>query len=166
MLGREIRTARLVLTPVNWPDLEAMATLKADAGAFGRMLGGIRSRLETESEMAADVALWARRGVGIFTIREQGRFVGITGVHERPDGRGLGLRFSIFPWAAGRGIAREAASAALRFVLDSGEKRVIAVAREDNLASRMVLGSIGMRHVETFLRDGDTMMLYESLADS
>ncbi|WP_215750012.1 MULTISPECIES: GNAT family N-acetyltransferase [unclassified Gluconobacter] len=161
MLGRELRTARLVLTPVNWPDLEDMIALKADAGAFGQMLGGVRSCFDTEKEMAEDVAFWARRRIGIFAIRENGRFVGITGVHERPDGRGIGLRFSIFPWATGRGIAREAAAAAIRYVLDEGEPRIVAVAREDNLASRVVLGSIGMRHVDTFTRDGNTMFLYE-----
>jgi len=161
LLGRELRTARLVLTPVNWPDLEDMIALKADAGAFGQMLGGVRSRFDTEQEMAEDVAFWARRRIGIFAIRENGRFVGMTGVHERPDGRGLGLRFSIFPWAAGRGFAREAAAAAIRYVLDEGEPRIVAVAKEDNLASRVVLGSIGMRHVDTFERDGNTMFLYE-----
>ncbi|AAW60529.1 GNAT family N-acetyltransferase [Gluconobacter oxydans] len=165
MLGREIRTARLVLTPVNWPDLEDMVALKGNAGAFARMLGGIRNRTTTEQEMAEDVSFWARRGVGIFAIRENGRFVGITGVHERPDGRGLGLRFALFPWAAGRGIAREAAAAALRYVLDCGEKRIVAVAREDNLASRTVLGSLGLHHTQTFDRNGDTMLLYEITAD-
>lgn len=65
MLGRELRTARLVLTPVNWPDLEDMIALKADAGAFGRMLGGVRSRTEAEQDMAEDVAFWARRRIGI-----------------------------------------------------------------------------------------------------
>lgn len=165
MLGREIRTARLVLTPVNWPDLEDMVALKGNAGAFARMLGGVRNRTTAEQEMAEDVSFWARRGVGIFAIRENGRFVGITGVHERPDGRGLGLRFALFPWAAGRGIAREAAAAALRYVLDCGEKRIVAVAREDNLASRTVLGSLGLHHTQTFDRNGDTMLLYEITAD-
>lgn len=166
MLGRELRTARLVLTPVNWPDLDDMAALKADSGAFGMMLGGVRTRFKTEKEMAEDVGFWARRGVGIFAIREgrsreEGRFVGMTGVHDRPDNRGLALRFALFPWATGRGLAREAVGAALRFTLDAGEKRVIAVAREDNLASRVVLGSVGMRQTETFTRDGYTMLLYE-----
>jgi len=165
VLGREIRTARLVLTPVNWPDLEDMVALKGDAGAFAKMLGGVRNRTATEEEMAEDVSFWARRGVGIFAIRENGRFVGITGVHERPDGRGLGLRFALFPWAAGRGIAREAAAVALRYVLDCGEKRIVAVAREDNLASRTVLGSLGLHHTQTFDRNGDTMLLYEIAVD-
>ncbi len=161
MLGGELQTARLILRPVNWPDMEDMARLKADVGAFGCMLGGVRGRARAEAEMAEDVAFWAERGVGIFSIFEQGRFVGMTGVHERPDGRGLGLRIALFPWASGRGIAREAAGAALNFVLDQGVERVVAVAREDNLPSRIVLGGIGMAQVEQFERDGHVMLVYE-----
>lgn len=138
-----------------------MARLKGNAASFGRMLGGVRSRVQSEADMAEDVAFWARTGLGIFAIREKGIFVGMTGVHERPDGRGLGLRFALRPEAAGRGIAREAAGAALRFVLDRGVSRVMAVAREDNLASRIVLGSIGMHQSDTFERDGYTMLVYE-----
>lgn len=161
MLGRELQTARLLLRPVNWQDMESMARLKSDIGAFGAMLGGVRSRVQAEREMAEDVAFWARRGVGIFSIFEKNIFVGMTGVHERPDGRGLGLRIALFPHVSGRGIAREAAGRALSFTLDSGEERVIAVTREDNLASRIVLGSIGMTLVSQFLRDGQMMLLYE-----
>ncbi|MCX5615251.1 GNAT family N-acetyltransferase [Bombella saccharophila] len=161
MAGSELRTARLLLRPVNWPDMEDMARLKADGAAFGSMLGGVRSRAQAEAEMAEDVAFWAERGVGIFSIIEQNRFVGMTGVHERPDGRGLGLRFALFPWASGRGIAREAAAIALNFVLDTGIERVVAVAREDNRASRLVLGSIGMSLLDQFERDGHTMLVYE-----
>jgi hypothetical protein len=41
-------------------------------------------------------------------------------------------------------------------------KRVIAVAREDNFGSRMVLGSIGMSVTEIFVRDGHRMLVYAS----
>nr|WP_255429108.1 GNAT family N-acetyltransferase [Saccharibacter sp. 17.LH.SD] len=156
-----MRTARLVLRPVSWADMEDMARLKADVCAFGPMLGGVRNRAQAEAEMVDDIVLWARRGVGIFAIFENGRFVGMTGVHERPDGRGLGLRIAVFPWASGRGIAREAAMRALSFVLDAGEERIVAVTREDNMASRVILGSIGMTQIEQFERGGQTMILYE-----
>ena len=158
-----VRTARLLLAPVSWRDLDDMAALKSDVGAFGLMLGGVRSRVQAEAEMADDLAFWARRGVGIFTVREADRFVGMTGLHERPDGRGLGLRFALFLSARGRGIAREAAGAAVRFAHDAGEIRVIAVARETNFASRTTLGGIGMTVVERFERDGHLMLVYESL---
>ncbi len=162
-IGRVVRTARLVLAPVGWRDLADMTALKGDAGAFGLMLGGVRSRVQAEAEMAEDVAFWARRGLGIFTIREQGRFLGMTGLHERPDGRGLGLRFALFPSARGRGVAREAAAAALRFAHDAGETRVIAVARDTNFASRTTLGGIGMTVCDWFDRDGHVMLVYESV---
>ncbi|TPW36335.1 GNAT family N-acetyltransferase [Oecophyllibacter saccharovorans] len=157
----ELHTARLVLGPVGWQDMEDMARLKAHAGAFGRMLGGVRSRMEAEREMAQDVAFWGARGFGIFTIREKGVFLGMTGVHDRPDGRGLALRIALFPTASGRGVAREAAGRALAFVLENGADRVIGIAREDNLPSRIVLGSIGMAHVATFMRNATRMFLYE-----
>jgi len=159
---RQIRTARLIVSPVTWRDIEDVANLKADAGAFGLMLGGVRTRAQAEADMAEDLAFWARRRIGIFTIRENGTFVGITGLHERPDGRGVGLRFALWPWAAGRGIAREAASAVLTYAHDEGEKRIVAVARETNIASRTILGAIGMRPCETFVRDGHTMVMFES----
>ena len=161
--GRAVRTARLLLTPVGWPDLDDMIALKGDAGAFGLMLGGVQSRSQATDEMVADIAFWARRRVGIFAIRENGRFQGMTGVHERPDGLGLSLRFALWSQARGRGIAREAAAAALRFTHDQGEKRVVAVAREGNFGSRTILGGIGMSVCGRFERGGYPMLVYESV---
>ncbi len=162
-LGRVVRTARLVLAPVGWADLGNMIALKADAGAFGLMLGGVRSRSQATEEMAEDIAFWGRRRVGIFTIREAEHFHGMSGLHERPDGLGLGLRFAIWAQSRGRGVAREAAAAALRFAHDQGEKRVVGVARESNFASRTILGGIGMNVTGRFERAGNTMLVYESV---
>lgn len=159
-----IRTARLTLRPVSAADLSSLIALKSDPRVFAQMLGGVRSPWQAMDELAQDVAAWARLGAGIFAIYEQRRFQGITGVHERPDGRGFALRFAVWPEARGRGLAREAASAALRHAHDrAGIARVIAVARSDNFGSRMVLGSIGMVECDAFLRDGHVMLVYESI---
>ncbi len=160
--GWVVQTGRLVLRPVGWGDIAELIALKADPRVFAMMLGGVRSPQQTQEELAADIGLWARRGVGMWSVREGGAFIGLVGIMERPDGRGLALRFALKAEARGRGLAREAASAALRFAHDHGVARVIAVARADNFSSRMVLGSIGMREAETFLRDGHEMMVYES----
>ncbi|GBQ63811.1 acetyltransferase [Ameyamaea chiangmaiensis NBRC 103196] len=160
---RQLRTPRLIVSPVTWQDIDEVARLKADPGAFGLMLGGVRTRAQSEADMADDLALWARRRVGMFTIHENGRFVGITGLHERPDGRGMGLRFALWPWATGRGLAREAAAAVLNYAHDEGLPRVIAVARETNIASRTILGGIGMRVCDRFDRDGHSMLVFESV---
>ena len=158
-----ITTARLQLTPVSGSDLHDLVALKADPEVFALMLGGVRSPWVTADELAADIAYWAVHGVGIFAIREGRRFHGITGIHHRPDGRGAALRFALWPEARGRGLAREAAIAALRYAHDRvGLRRIVAVAREDNFGSRMVLGSIGMAVGETFQRDGNRMLMYVS----
>jgi RimJ/RimL family protein N-acetyltransferase len=140
--------------------------LKADPAVFGQMLGGVQTPWQVSDELAADVLQWGRQGVGIFAVLESRKFQGIAGVQNRPDGRGLALRFAVWPEARGRGIAREAAGAALRFAHDrAGLDRVIAVARGDNFGSRMVLGSIGMTESDAFMRDGHIMAVYESRLD-
>jgi hypothetical protein len=40
---------------------------------------------------------------------------------------------------------------------------VVAVARESNVASRMVLGGIGMVECDAYLRDGYRVVVYESV---
>lgn len=158
-----IRTARLDLTPVESNDLPDLRALKGDPRVYAIMLGGVRTPVQAAEELARDIAFWAAHGCGIWAARMAGTFVGITGFMLRPDGRGIALRFALWPEAQGQGLAREAAAAALRFGHDrAGLTRIVAVARETNFASRTVLGSIGMVHTETFLQDGLRMFLYSS----
>ncbi len=160
-----LRTARLVLTPVGGSDLADLRAIKADPTVFAVMLGGVRDSAGAAEDLANDVVNWGRYGFGIWAIREAGRFVGITGLEHRVDGRGVALRFALWPEAQGRGLAREAAFAALRFGHErAGLPRIVAIARESNFGSRMVLGSIGMRVAGTFEQRGYTMLLYESVA--
>ena len=160
-----LHTGRLRLTPVNGIDLPDLRRIKADPRVFAIMLGGVRDAQQTQDELARDVIAWGRDGYGIWTIRDAGTgaFVGITGLEPRPDGRGVALRFALYPEAQGKGLAREAASAALRYGHDrAGLARIVAVARETNTASRLVLGGIGMTEAEAFTQGGHRMLLYES----
>ncbi|MEA2741485.1 MAG: hypothetical protein QOH05_4792 [Acetobacteraceae bacterium] len=159
-----LRTARLVLTPVNGADLPDLRAFKADPAVFAVMLGGVRNAAQTAEDLAQDVMNWGRYGFGIWAIREAGRFVGITGLEHRPDSRGVALRFAVSLEAQGRGLAREAAFAALRYGHDRADlPRIVAVARASNFGSRMVLGGIGMREADTFEQRGYKMILYESI---
>jgi RimJ/RimL family protein N-acetyltransferase len=159
-----LHTGRLELRPVSYADLADICAIKADPRVFAVMLGGVRTPAQATAELAEDIAFWGAHGVGMWTVRENGRFEGLVGMMPRPDGRGLALRFALWPDGRGRGLAREAASAALRFAHEcAGVPRVVAVAREDNVASRNLLGAIGMRVCEEFERDGQTMLVYESV---
>jgi RimJ/RimL family protein N-acetyltransferase len=130
------------------------------------MLGGVRTHAQVAEELADDVAFWGAHGVGMWAVREIGTeaFIGYVGLHARPDGRGMALRFALVPAAQGRGYASEAAAAALRFAHErAGLPRVVAIARESNFASRMVLGGIGMVECDAYMRDGYRVLVYESV---
>jgi RimJ/RimL family protein N-acetyltransferase len=162
-----VRTARLVLTPVGGADLPDLRAIKSDPRVFAVMLGGVRTSVQAAEELAEDVIAWGANGFGIWAIRERGSdsFVGITGLEWRPDGLGVALRFALWPEVQGRGLAREAAGAALRFGHQQASlPRIVAVARENNFASRTVLGGIGMIECGAFVQQGYRMVLYESVA--
>ena len=164
-----IGTGRLVLTPVNWGDMAELQALKGDPQVYAQMLGGVRGPMQVVNELADDVAFWAARGVGMWMVRSMigGAAVGVVGLHERPDGRGIALRFAFTPASRGHGYAREAGAAALRFAHERAHLiRVIAVSRESNIGSRTVLGAIGMRECETFVRGSEAMMVFESVASN
>jgi len=153
------------MRPVWGGDLADLRALKADPLAFAVMLGGVRSWQRTAEELADDICFWGSHGVGMWTVRDRATdaFRGITGIMQRPDGRGMALRFALQPTWQGHGYASEAAGAALRFAHErAGLERIVAVARQTNFASRQVLGGVGMIVCETFLRDGETMLVYES----
>ncbi len=160
-----LTTGRLRMAPVGYWDLAELVALKGDARAYALMLGGVRGRVEVAEELAAEIAAWGRLGFGMWSVRAlRGRFLGVAGLAERPDGRGVGLRFAFWPQARGVGLASEAAAAALNYAHDvAGLARVVGVAREENVASRTVLGAIGMVEVERFFRDGYLLVVYQSV---
>jgi RimJ/RimL family protein N-acetyltransferase len=164
----QLRTGRLLMGPVGWADLADLVELKGDPRAFAVMLGGVRGPAAVADDLAQDMASWARQGFGLWAVRavERPRFIGLVGLAERADGRGVGLRFALRPQEQGHGYASEAAGAALRFGHErAGLRRIVGVAREDNFSSRTVLGAIGMRVCETFLRDGVTLLMFESVVE-
>jgi RimJ/RimL family protein N-acetyltransferase len=160
-----LATARLILTPVAAADLRDISSLKADPRAFAPMLGGVRSKLRSAEELAEDIQFWGAHGFGMWAVRARAgnAFMGIAGLLDREDGRGIALRFALWPQARGIGLATEAAGAALVYAHQTaGLAEVVAVAREDNYASRMVIGAIGMTEVDRFMRDGALRLVYQS----
>ena len=165
--ARAMQTGRLWLRPGGYGDLAELVRLKADPRVFAVMLGGVRTPEQTARELAEDLSFWGAHGVGMWTVRAatDEAFVGLVGLHGRPDGRGVALRFALHAAAQGRGYASEAAGAALRFAHErAGLARVIAAARASNIGSRQVLGAIGMVLFESYQRDGYEVLVYESIS--
>ncbi len=162
---RTIATARLSLLPPGPEHLDDLIRLKADERVFGLMLHGVRTPDRTREELEDDIDFWRVRGYGTWSVFERGsgEFLGIAGLMERPDGRGVALRFALWPECRGKGYAREAAAAGLDFGHRAGLPRIIAVAWEENHASRGVLTDIGMRECDEFMHRGRRMLVFESL---
>ncbi|MBP0445551.1 GNAT family N-acetyltransferase [Roseomonas sp. SSH11] len=162
--SRVVRTARLTLLPVGKENLPDLIRLKGDPEAFGLMLHGVRTPERTQEELEDDIDFWEVRGYGTWAVHrtEDGEFLGITGLMERPDGRGVALRYALWPHCRGQGFAREAAKAALDFGHAAGLRRIIAVARATNTSSRAVMEDIGMEPAGEFTNAGHRMLVFES----
>ncbi len=163
---RLITTERLMLIPPGRENLPDLIRLKADERVFGWMLHGVRSETRTREELEDDIDFWEVRGYGTWCVFERatGDFLGICGLMERPDGRGVALRYALWPECRGKGYAREAARAALAFGHRAGLPRIIAVAREENEASRAVMADIGMTPAGEYRYQGHRMLVFESRA--
>ncbi len=162
---RGITTARLSMLPPAPEQLPDLIRLKADERVFGLMLHGVRTPERTREELEDDIEFWQVRGYGTWSVfvRGSGEFLGICGLMERPDGRGVALRYALWPECRGKGYAREAARAALDFGHAAGLKRIIAVARYTNHASRAVMQDIGMTPCADFTYKGHPMLVFESV---
>lgn len=163
---RTITTARLSLLPPGLEHLPDLIRLKGDDAVFGYMLHGTRSPERTREELEDDMDFWQVRGYGTWSVFERGTgaFLGLAGLMERPDGRGVAVRFALWPECRGHGYAREAARAALDFGHAAGLARIIGVARATNTASRAVLADCGMRECDEFHHRGHRMVVFESLS--
>ena len=162
---RTVRTGRLMLLPVGLEHLPELVRLKSDPRVFGAMLHGVRTPERTREELEDDIDFWQVRGYGTWAVHSLAdeSFLGITGLMERPDGRGVALRFALWPEVRGQGYAREAAGAALAFGHRAGLARIIGIARGTNLASRAVLTGIGMKECGEYPYQGHRMLVFESL---
>jgi len=163
--SRVVRTPRLTLLPVGKENLPDLVRLKGDPAAFELMLHGTRTPERTREELEDDIDFWSVRGYGTWAVHleETGEFLGIAGLMERPDGRGVALRYALWPACRGKGYAREAARAALDFGHAAGLSRIIAIARESNLSSRAVMADIGMTPAGDYVYQGHRMCVFESL---
>jgi RimJ/RimL family protein N-acetyltransferase len=164
MPGRLVRTERLTLVPPGKENLPDLIRLKTDPRVFELMLHGVRSEDRVRDELEDDIEFWRVRGYGTWCVwlTATGEFLGIAGLMERPDGRGVAMRFALWPECRGKGYAREAARAGLDFGHRAGLDRIIAVAWVENLASRTVLQDSGMVECDAFIYRDRRMIVYES----
>ncbi len=150
-----IDTSRLVLRRWRDDDVAGMAAINADPAVM-RWIGDGSVRDEHQTRAAIDAAEreWDEYGFGLFAVevRATGELAGFTGLSvpeflpEVMPAVEIGWRLGRAFW--GRGIATEAARAALRFgLMDRGLERIVSIAQIGNGASERIMTKLGM-HVE------------------
>lgn len=153
----EIATERLVLRGWTARDHEALAAINADPEVMrwigsGRVLG----RGLTDDLIARFEGEWRERGFGLWAVswrddpaRELLGFCGLTAPAFLPEvlpAAEVGWRLARGAW--GRGVATEAARAALAFGFapepGSGLREIVALVAEENARSLRVCAKLGM----------------------
>jgi ribosomal-protein-alanine N-acetyltransferase len=92
---------------------------------------------------------WRRHGFGVWAVveRASGRVIGQCGLNQLPDRADFEVLYALERGVWHRGLASEAAAAALRYGFDVvGLDHIVAVVRHANTASRRVLEKLGMHH--------------------
>lgn len=149
-----VETERLLLRAPRAADFDAYYDMSADAETFRYSERGPMSRDEAWSRLLRHAGHWSLLGHGLFVAidKASGRFAGEAGLGDFR--RGLGTEFdsvpeagwAIAPWARGRGLATEAAAAALKWMERRyGADRTVCLIHAGNVASIRVAGKLGYR---------------------
>jgi RimJ/RimL family protein N-acetyltransferase len=146
-------TGRLVLRRWRDDDVVPISAINADPEVM-RWIGGgsVRDEHQTKAAIETFERRWDQHGFGMFALelRATGELIGFTGLAvpqllpEVMPAVEIGWRLGRAFW--GRGLATEAAAAALRFgLIDRDLGQIISIAQAGNGASERVMGKLGMR---------------------
>lgn len=148
----ELRTARTLLRQWKDSDLPAWCALNADARVRRYFPSTLTFEQATQEAQRIRGAI-AQRGWGMWALELPGSlpFAGTVGLHvttiDVPFVPTVELGWRLAPEAWGRGLATEAAQAAVRFAFEHlGLDEVTAYTAVDNLPSQAVMQRLGMHH--------------------
>lgn len=147
--GSLLETPRLALVPFAPADRAALHRVFTDAHVRRYLLDDALVGLDwVDDEIAASAGRFAEGGAGLWSVRERGaaEIIGFTGFRPFFDPPELQLLYALLPEHWGRGLATEAARAAVAHafgVLDFS--RVVAAADRPNEPSIRVVKRLGMR---------------------
>jgi ribosomal-protein-alanine N-acetyltransferase len=160
----ELRTARLVLRPLEPADREALHRLWTDPDVRRYLWDDRVIDLATVDEVIAKTsASFAAEGFGLFALREPGgaELLGAVGIHRLQPGGEPELIYSLAPACWGRGLASEASRAVIADAFERlGFARVLARTDPPNRASLAVMQRLGMELEGERQEDGRATVSY------
>lgn len=146
-----IETERLRLRPLNEDDIpEWERLIYADPEVTRYLPGADATPLErTQRTYRHFTDHWPRYGYGEWAVtdRDSGVFLGQAGLNRIADLNETELDYALARHAWGRGLATEAAAAAVRFAFETvGLPRLIGFVMPAHVASRRVLERLGFSY--------------------
>ena len=102
---------------------------------------------------------YEKQGFGFWAVERAAdrALMGMCGLVKRDTLPAVDLGYAFLPAYWGQGYAREAAAACLAYASNVlGLRRVLAITGPDNAPSARVLETIGMRHEDTRVLEGET----------
>lgn len=152
MTYQEIKTDRLLLRRWQNSDLNPFCTMCTDPDVMKHIASG---QTMSAQQVARDIAKyeseWDRNGYGIFAIqlRSSGKFVGYAGlsdltlIADAEPAVEIGWRLAREYW--GKGLASEAAEAALAFGLNKCKlSNIVSICQIANTASERIMRKLGL----------------------
>jgi ribosomal-protein-alanine N-acetyltransferase len=147
----ELQTERLALRPVTAVDIDLLHAMWIDPDMRRYLWDDMVIPREMVSEVIeSHLTVLEPRGIGFWVVGLGGEAAGFCGFRFLDEGSEIELLFGFQPRYWGRGLATEAARAALEYLWHSTEfQRVFARTDPPNVASVGVLKKLGMARVST-----------------
>jgi ribosomal-protein-alanine N-acetyltransferase len=145
-----LETARLLLRGFAGADFEAYCScIFADPEVASQFApSALSPRQRTRMAFARNAELWRERRYGLWAVvdKSDGAFLGHCGFLPLDGTPEVEIGYAIARSHWGRGLATEAAGAALRYGFEqAGLDRIVAITRPENAASQKVMKKIGLR---------------------
>lgn len=160
----EVETARLRMRNFTHEDLDGLCRIASDPEVMRHIGDGFPfTREETLVNLNGIISAFDRRGWGRWALekKEGGGLIGYCGLAHGSEEIGVELVYLLARGAWGKGIATEAASAALRYGFEVlGFDSIAAVTLPDNWRSRRVMQRLGMSFERDACYHGYTCVCY------
>lgn len=144
----EIETERLRIRRFTPDDLDVLCSIYGDPDVMRYISGHPLSRQEVEEWMQTWAEQWDKLGFGWWGVelKEGGELIGHCALQFIHNSRDVELAYGLAKHWWGKGLAAEAARAALRYGFEElSLDRIYALSEPPNVASQGVMKKIGMR---------------------
>jgi RimJ/RimL family protein N-acetyltransferase len=146
----ELETSRLRLRMFTPDDLDALALITGDAEVMKYLgVSGPRTREKTQNTIDAILRHWQNHGFGIWAIEHKvdRRLIGWCGLQMLEKTPEVEVAYLLAKEYWNQGLATEAARAAVEYGFNGlNLKRIVAIARPENVGSYRVMEKIGMKY--------------------